>query len=46
MRYIKRLPKNARYDYTDIFGRKHFHSVSRNYIVCRDSVISEAMNDD
>lgn len=35
-RTIKRLPHNARYDYEDICGWKHYHSDKRVYLVWRN----------
>ncbi len=34
---IKRLPSNARYSYTDIYGNQVYHTESRRYEVGTDS---------
>lgn len=33
MKKISRLPKNAVYDYTDVFGSKIYHTAKRRYEV-------------
>lgn len=33
MEKINKLPKNARYDYTDDFGYKYYHTERRKYRV-------------
>lgn len=41
MKYIKRLPKQAEYDYTDAYGGKHYHTKKRYYTIYRGSILSE-----
>lgn len=36
---IKMLPKDAVYDFTDIFGVRHFHSKKREYLITRTGTI-------
>lgn len=33
IREIKKLPRGAKYDYTDLFGMKHYNSKKRGYTV-------------
>ena len=32
MKTINKLPKSAKYDYTDICGYKHYHTARRIYL--------------
>ena len=38
--YVKKLPKNATFDYVDIFGGKHYHTDRRQYVVYRGTIKS------
>ena len=35
-RMIKKLPHNARFDYEDVCGFKHYHTNNRWYLVWRN----------
>ena len=42
VRYVKKLPKNATFDYVDIFGGKHYHTDRRQYVVYRGTIESRS----
>ena len=43
---VTRIPKHAKYDYTDIYGYKHYHTKNRGYYKTYCHVYSWSLKDE